>query len=680
MDYRIEWRLEEASKCETPWQFAFALTGGWRRAKTQLVELRDHDRADLLLAAVAAGQVVSLDSGASLPFLERCATELGQDHSWLERQLRALEDRRLVWPARATEARFRCPHLQFSNRVLEFFFGYEASELTPDDRKFVSQLLRLALEMNPPMRGVAWLLNAVRFTDHFRWQQRNRTEPVLPDALWNTLCARCWQATSPIDRRDALYALTVLFRWHPDHVDALRAHQSLLSQWLEDVTHEEAYAWHQLFGELRYDHAPLCAAICNGASPEVVAQKLAAMTWETASGWSYLLSTLGAWSDKKWFRRLRSATEIDKIRLLTATLHRERFSTFEPLIKGIAWLDWNWAWDMIEEALPQLAKELSQNPTEAHRDIRDIIFTYLGYYHHFFRQGQPKPRQKRLLQKLARAIDWVSLGRGIPDRPGDWEDYSLLLDALLFAVPSAERRRIERILEQQLDFERLDRLTQGLWPSMPRELEMLLLAFDFGPNREPARSWVRRHAPEIEHISSKLIHVAPDVALAKIKEGQFYSFESGSSNDIHWREAIADILHFHQVDPQATEEILDANHEQMSRAFVNLIPTLSCEMLPMFLYLTRQIAPSPLNKALSEIDIQAAQKNWRERLSGKEVERSAASALLDAVEGTSSVGDELRTLAHTLKQEFAESLIDYRPEVQSWLIDKNAPIHLGDLS
>lgn len=53
-DTWLEDRLREAAKTEFPWQFAFVLTGGWRRAQDELAALRERDRADLLLAAVAA--------------------------------------------------------------------------------------------------------------------------------------------------------------------------------------------------------------------------------------------------------------------------------------------------------------------------------------------------------------------------------------------------------------------------------------------------------------------------------------------------------------------------------------------------------------------------------------------------------------------------------------------------
>ena len=52
----LEWRIDEAAKSDTPWQFSFVLRGGWMQAREQLNTLRDFDRVDLLFVLLAARQ------------------------------------------------------------------------------------------------------------------------------------------------------------------------------------------------------------------------------------------------------------------------------------------------------------------------------------------------------------------------------------------------------------------------------------------------------------------------------------------------------------------------------------------------------------------------------------------------------------------------------------------------
>jgi hypothetical protein len=62
-DFHFEHRIDIAERQGTTWQFAYILTGGWRRVRRQALELRDQDRADLALSAIAVAQVGGVDSG-----------------------------------------------------------------------------------------------------------------------------------------------------------------------------------------------------------------------------------------------------------------------------------------------------------------------------------------------------------------------------------------------------------------------------------------------------------------------------------------------------------------------------------------------------------------------------------------------------------------------------------------
>jgi hypothetical protein len=105
LDISLEDRLEEAAKSDFPWQFSFVLTGGDRRSKNEIAALRERDRMDLLLAAIAAGQIISLDAGTTLGWLEKAAEALGKGKAWLDQGINSLLDRRLL----ISEGVFRLP-------------------------------------------------------------------------------------------------------------------------------------------------------------------------------------------------------------------------------------------------------------------------------------------------------------------------------------------------------------------------------------------------------------------------------------------------------------------------------------------------------------------------------------------------------------------------------------------
>jgi hypothetical protein len=97
LQIRIEERIAEASKSDTPWQFSFVLTGGWRRARNLLEGLRKYERADHLLIVVAVYQILSRDAGATLGQLKSSVHLLGlHDPEWLDRALDRLRMERLI--------------------------------------------------------------------------------------------------------------------------------------------------------------------------------------------------------------------------------------------------------------------------------------------------------------------------------------------------------------------------------------------------------------------------------------------------------------------------------------------------------------------------------------------------------------------------------------------------------
>lgn len=114
-DFFFDRRVDIAEWRQAAWQFFYTLTGGWRRMRRAALELRDHDRADLGLLAVAVAQIASVDSGVRRESLTPLAALLGRDDTWLDRSLGELARRRLVIDS---EGRLRCAHLQSAYTLL----------------------------------------------------------------------------------------------------------------------------------------------------------------------------------------------------------------------------------------------------------------------------------------------------------------------------------------------------------------------------------------------------------------------------------------------------------------------------------------------------------------------------------------------------------------------------------
>lgn len=150
LEMPLEYRITNAAESDTPWQFNFILTGGWHRAGTELTILNEMERFDLLLTAISVKQIVSLDTGSSLEWLEKVSKILGKDRSWLTRAIQALKDRHLIIEGDT----IRCPHVRFCEVVIDIVYNNQKE-------KYHEQLIdifRIALnEGMPSLKGIIGL-------------------------------------------------------------------------------------------------------------------------------------------------------------------------------------------------------------------------------------------------------------------------------------------------------------------------------------------------------------------------------------------------------------------------------------------------------------------------------------------------------------------------------------------
>jgi hypothetical protein len=145
-DLWFDRRVDAAENEHTSWQFFYSLTGGWRRVRRAALELRDHDRADLALLAIAVGQIASVDAGVQRNGLAPMFAALGRDEAWLEACLDILRQRRLVT---VTDGQFRCTHLRAAYNMVAWMLHPNSSTYTPPFRPAVPPITSANVPTRP---------------------------------------------------------------------------------------------------------------------------------------------------------------------------------------------------------------------------------------------------------------------------------------------------------------------------------------------------------------------------------------------------------------------------------------------------------------------------------------------------------------------------------------------------
>jgi hypothetical protein len=619
LDISLEDRMAVASECDLPWQFSFVLTGGDRRSRDEIVALRELNRSDLLLAALGAGQIVSLDAGTTMDWLDQVSKILNRDKGWLDQGIKVLLDRRLM----IAERGLRCPHLSFAGVVLRFVCK---TRKDPDWPLTVAMLRDCLLFNRPPLRGVSWLLNELKHTDAIRWKG---FDTIIDDDTWARLLERCWIAKTSLDRRDAVFVLNALQYWHARHIEELTTRSAQLGEWLQESDSASAYSFGGLLNDLSHGTPNLSKTICDNADPSLLANSIAKMKSSEAYGWGYLIGRLAVVARPEWQKQLRDSLDVSALKSLLLTAPTDDLLQLDELVVGVAGLDKHLGVELADVVVPIVAKAINTSPVQGYQKARNIIDYVLGFIGKPFARRSPSRRQKQIARRLVQAFDSEAIGLAISSsRRREWEEYQRLLMFIRIVKPRKAKEIVGKI-----DFSMLDQTTKGLWTEIPRDLEILIWALAEYPDQEPAKSWVSSHKAEIKNLTPRLTIVSPDTVASRLQTGCSLSLLSNSPN---WIIATLAMVGLAEVDKELALQVVQDNKAAIEKGFSGLVRD-GCEGVPYFVELLKELAPSVLENVLKNIDPNIAEKNWSERLRGKAIERQAAAILVELARSSDSL-------------------------------------------
>ena len=627
LDIRLEDRITQASKADTPWQFNFILTAGWRRARQELAALRDLRRADLLLLGIAAAQLRMLGAAVDHDLIGRIVRALGRDDGWLEQSQELLCRRRMLM----SKNDLRCPHLQLSIVVLRIGCGLPKDPEWP----LIVATLRLVLcEKGLPLRGTWWLLDALRFADGFAW---SRTD-LLDEPTWRALVDRCWTA-SVEDRGDACLLLEALTDWYPSHLDELKQHTDLLQQWFEKPDAQWCVGASHLLNSIHNGAKDFGVKLCEGIRLEILAQQLALSSVADGYSWGRFLDRIGVAGGEAFRRGLAQRLNLSALESLTAGVNTDDdLWRITQLAVGVNCISPNAALSMIRLLDSRIADRINRAPAQADGEFNDVFWRVLGYAPDFLRFRKPKPGQARVARAIVRKIDKKLVAKAISEARR-WALEPLAgLTCLIFEI---EPRSTGALLSG-LDLSRLDEELGREWERPRHELQVLWGVLAIGEHREPARSWITRHAGELQILTPRLAWIAPQAAADALNRG--IELPLGLSHGLDWIGAAAALYSVCQVDRDLACGVVATNRDGIMQG-LHLPQPNSCENLTVFFEVLQELMPGQLESMVTELDAAAVESHWQARLRGKAEERKAAMSLLSAAtRGTGPVASMAKRL------------------------------------
>ncbi len=610
LDVPLERRVKEAATCDTPWQFNFVLTGGERRANDILANLREMNRADLLLAVIAAGQIVTLDEGVSWVWLVRAVQPLRRDKSWLEESLRILQEHRVVFGA----TYYHCSHLRFSLYALR---NICARTNDPEWDSIVAMLAAIITWESTPLRGISWLLNDLRLYDVFLLQHKYNS--VITSSNWGQIFDRCWRAVSDEERRDAAFVLDALIDWYPPHRQAMVERASLLVQWIEHAEDNASFGLGTLLNSLgqgREDAKQMTEMLCEQIDPHVIATKLSQLKWPEVVGWSHLIGRLRWASSQKWCEHFNQVADFTFLEGLVDTMSMTDVYAFSELLHNTCGYHPERFLGAYEKAIPKLVAAIHTNATEAYSEIRDSIWFVLGYAPGLFRRKAPSASQRRVAKKLVNALQPQSIAKALSHAPQrDWSTWADIISFIGEASPKHAVKIVELV-----DFAQLDESAQGLWKHCPHELLQLILSLSILPDHNPASSWVTRHADELGEVNIFLAYVTPQLVVKKLRVD--YNLPLTLFNPELTTLALHEIA---TIDSSLAVRVIESNISNIAKNLSELQPY-NCKGVATLLSYLQNLSPAVFTTIIQEVDSEKARKNW-----GKCLQETAESKKVIAV-------------------------------------------------
>jgi hypothetical protein len=620
-DVAIEHRLQDAAEAKSPWQFMFILSAGWRRARETIADLHRHERADLLLLAIAIRQIVSLDGPANREWLDLCADTLERDSRWIDEHLPQLVEKRAV----ISVSDLRCPHRRFAAVVLELAGGLDSSDV-----QSLFSICRAALHFGPPpLLGVSWLLSEL----NLRKMSESACLPQLIDgAMLEHIFGRCVIAGPGTERRDALHLMDTLLSREFGPIDFYRLNRRLFTEWLSAVNSDEAYAFADFLNQLRQRNKQLANMILRTAEAKTLARAISTTTISQAYGWGSLLQEY--WSSGPTVKR-RFMTFVDEPKLLVTAsrLLPQEVIEFVHLLAGFAALDRKFSVKLLRAAIPTLASAINAAPARIFNQIYlDLTWHTLGYSP-FDGKSPTSLNQIRAAKMLIGRLDTRAIALEFPGiYQSDWERSARLLIFIGRVLPQKHKE-----ICHALDWEALDKITEFAWPEFPRELEILiksLLKRRVAPSgrdvvSEPVSSWVARRMEFVELIPPLLMIVAPASAAKLLREGASYDLKISSGYG--WWLAAHALWKIHGIDSQIVSMIVTDSCASIASGFTKL-QVLDSEHLGIFCKVIDKVAPGSFRMVTEKIDAAIAASYWPRVIAKGKRSRNALEALLTSLE------------------------------------------------
>lgn len=593
LDSKIEWRLENAKKATTPWQFNYTLRGGWQSIKEQYQAIASHHNCGMLAAIIAAFQIMQLDNAVDYGQLCSWLRQIDESFNWTDEDLRYLVSNKIV----LSTDDVRILHLEGAKSILTQH--YENCNWYNDKLRLIIEKTFLENRVKP--LGLVWLCNGMNGR---AWRS---IDPLLISEDMITFALSDLDIyTAPDTRMEIAYFMEKVFAF--DYVKNghwyFSKHKQVILDWIENASSENAYAYSRLINTLyntsKEEHKDFVAHV----------------------NWQRLFSSLDAEKNPN----LYSWGEL--VNRLTAFLQRGKELSFsDTLHKTIDAL----AVNADAKNIMDLSEFCSQIAHLSGPYIHATVRKLSSIYHDLFLQDMPRATNLFATDFLSRICGlgfWIArptkdqketamaIVNEIPEQefahalstsyPRDWNT----MYRMMCLIEKYDKEKAQRIVSL-VDLQNLSDKAADTW-NTPHDIVHLCSALAVG-GVKTARRFIESNQEKIRVMHSPIVAIAPKLTVALFKQGIHVDLMTE-----HWWECSYQALcALIRTDSSAAKRILKQNLPVVAER-INEMSTYYMEnpYCLKFVQKVHDFDKSSFDALVEQVDLRQMNESWEKSYAG----------------------------------------------------------------
>lgn len=593
-DLPLEWRLNEASKALTPWQFNYVLRGGWQTMKEQYQNICNHRNYDLLTAAIALFQIVQLDSSIDYHWLCDYFYSQNQSLTWNNDDLQYLTNRKIVLSVDDV----RIIHIESAAVIIAQFWD---TTLPIKKQSLCIALENMVLGKKCKPLGLVWLLNMVHRHTIFCCEKALISEKIIDSILENLD-----EIKSSENRAGISFFMEKIFDidYPKNGFWYFKKHWNLLLDWIAHASSENAYAYSRLINSLHNEDKMQHRIFAKSMDWSQISYSMQKESTPNLYAWGDLLNRLTCSLSKQEYPLVKEAL-YPAISKIISTVTVKNIAAFSDFLSSTAHLLSTSTYEIVQQLLPIYGNYFKTNLIEAIQ-IFDFEFflnicglSLLGQYH-------ASKEQKATASAIVETIPDTEFAEVISNStPRDWQRIHEII-YLIWKYNKAKARKIVTLV----NLSKLSENAKSAWNDKS-DIEHICIGLYIG-SKKVSRQFISDNQERIQIVPPYVTAISPLTAITLFERGISVELLSWHKWDIGLS-ALSGIIEKNEV---SAKLIL---HSNIDSIIERLIEVSSCDFengdCLKFLKLIYEFDPDSYKKILSSLDIKQITKNW-ERMSG----------------------------------------------------------------